>query len=284
VDIMGIMGKPTGAKAKIKRYTLTDAAKPFAQEKEVASIGLNGKTTEKQTDLCWGKKALDKIVKWEGPMKFGDYQEAGITYTYKVNNLADNVVLFGLEKGRESAFAATYTEFGNVVVQQYPALVPTFPAVAKVVNTSYLQDIAGSNLSVATAELPSFDKTKAGRAVTHKRWHLQFDTARATFKTDAETQSQLASLKNTLEVQDGLLIQIDGYTDHQGTDQANRDLSEKRAVAVRDFLQQASPAAFPDTRFISVTGHGWDNPVASNATAEGKAQNRRVEILVIPTR
>ena len=39
--------------------------------------------------MCWGKKALDKIVKWEGPMKFGDYQEAGITYTYKVNNVAD---------------------------------------------------------------------------------------------------------------------------------------------------------------------------------------------------
>jgi hypothetical protein len=32
---------------------------------------------------------LDEVVKWEGPMKFGDYQEAGITYTYKVNNLAD---------------------------------------------------------------------------------------------------------------------------------------------------------------------------------------------------
>jgi hypothetical protein len=89
VDIMGILGKPTGAKAKIKRYTLTDAAKPFTQEKSVDSIGLNGKTTVKQTDLCWGKKALDKIVKWEGPMKFGDYQEAGITYTYKVNNIAD---------------------------------------------------------------------------------------------------------------------------------------------------------------------------------------------------
>ena len=90
VDIMGFMdNKPTGRKAKVKRYTLTDAAKPFAQEKNVDSTGLNGKTTVKQTDLCWGKKALDKIVKWEGPMKFGDYQEAGITYTYKVNNLAD---------------------------------------------------------------------------------------------------------------------------------------------------------------------------------------------------
>ena len=89
VDIMGFMGKPTGAKAKIKRYALTDAAKPFAQEKDVDSIGLNGKTTVKQTDLCWGKKAFDKIVKWEGPMKLGDYQEAGITYMYKVNNTAD---------------------------------------------------------------------------------------------------------------------------------------------------------------------------------------------------
>lgn len=89
VDIMGIMGRPMGAKAKIKRYTLTDAAKPFVQEKVPASIGLNGKPDEKQTHLCWGKKALDKVVKWEGPMKLGDYQEARITYTYKVNNLAD---------------------------------------------------------------------------------------------------------------------------------------------------------------------------------------------------
>jgi hypothetical protein len=89
VDIMGIMGKPTGAKAKIKRYALTDAAKPFAREKDVDSIGLNGKTTVKQTDLCWGRKVLAKVVKWEGPMKFGDYQEAKITYTYKIDQLAD---------------------------------------------------------------------------------------------------------------------------------------------------------------------------------------------------
>ena len=82
-------GKPNGTKFQVKRYTLTDAAKPFAHEKDVDSIGLNGRTTVKQTDLCWGKKALDKIVKWEGPMKFGDYQEAGITYIYKINTPAD---------------------------------------------------------------------------------------------------------------------------------------------------------------------------------------------------
>lgn len=77
------------ASEKGQRCSLTDAAKPFAREKEATSWGLNGSQKVTQTDLCWGKKALDKIVKWEGPMKFGDYQEAGITYTYKVNNLAD---------------------------------------------------------------------------------------------------------------------------------------------------------------------------------------------------
>ncbi|MNZ44405.1 hypothetical protein D3C78_620360 [compost metagenome] len=88
-DIKGLIGQPTGAKTRIKRFTLTDAAKPFVQERDVDSISFNGVTKIKQTNLCWGKKALDKIVKWDGPMKFGDYQEARITYTYKVNDTAD---------------------------------------------------------------------------------------------------------------------------------------------------------------------------------------------------
>lgn len=74
---------------KGKRCSLTDAAKPFVREKEATSWGLNGSQKVIQTDLCWGQKALDKVVKWEGPMKFGDYQEAVITYTYKVNNAAE---------------------------------------------------------------------------------------------------------------------------------------------------------------------------------------------------
>lgn len=93
VDIMGLMGdKSNGPNAKIRRYTLTDAAQPFTQENEVSAFGLNGRTTVKETDLCWGKMALDKIVKWEEVMKFGKfgvYQEAVITYTYKIDGTAD---------------------------------------------------------------------------------------------------------------------------------------------------------------------------------------------------
>lgn len=76
-------------KFKVKRYTLTDAAKKYVREKEVENFGMGGPVKGKQTDLCWGKKALEKVVKWEGPMKLGDYQEALVTYTYKINDLAD---------------------------------------------------------------------------------------------------------------------------------------------------------------------------------------------------
>lgn len=87
LEAAGLVKCETAGKGQ--RCSLTDAAKPFVREKEATSWGINGSQKVIQTDLCWGKKALDKIVKWEGPMKFGDYQEAGITYTYKVNNLAD---------------------------------------------------------------------------------------------------------------------------------------------------------------------------------------------------
>jgi hypothetical protein len=93
VDELGGIGpsynKPTGRKFKVKRYVLTDAGKKFYSEKEVTQIGFGGTKKVMQGDICYGKKSLDKIVKWEGPMKFGDYQEANVKYLYKIDGLAD---------------------------------------------------------------------------------------------------------------------------------------------------------------------------------------------------
>jgi hypothetical protein len=88
IDQIGYDGKPSGRKLKVRRYALTDAAKPYLRDVNVNSLSLSGATITKQSDLCWGKMALDKIVKWEGPMKFGDYQEANVFYTYKVDDVA----------------------------------------------------------------------------------------------------------------------------------------------------------------------------------------------------
>jgi len=72
---------------KVKRYTLTDAAKPFARE--VPSNNPFSNDSQKSVNLCWGQKTLDKVVKWVGPMKLGDYQEAVVTYTYKIDKVAE---------------------------------------------------------------------------------------------------------------------------------------------------------------------------------------------------
>ena len=101
----GFDGNPTGPKFKVKRYTLTEAAKPYTHEKEVEEFSLTGKSKVKKTDLCWGKKALAKVVKWEGPMKFGDYQEARVTYTYKIDQLAD----WAKKPELQAAFSAVKT-------------------------------------------------------------------------------------------------------------------------------------------------------------------------------
>ncbi|RKH32547.1 DUF4398 domain-containing protein [Corallococcus praedator] len=69
---------------------------------------------------------------------------------------------------------------------------------------------------------------------------------------------------------------IEGYTDSRGTDTYNEQLSERRAESVRDFLINQG---VPSDR-INIRGMGENRPVASNATAEGRANNRRVEIVV----
>jgi outer membrane protein OmpA-like peptidoglycan-associated protein len=71
-------------------------------------------------------------------------------------------------------------------------------------------------------------------------------------------------------------IVVEGHTDSKGGEAANRALSQSRADSVRVFLiQQGVPADR-----ITAVGKGEDEPIASNKTAEGRANNRRVEIIV----
>lgn len=87
-DARGYRGQPTGAKRTISHYSLTDKSKPFQRAREVKRLTAGGASKVQLTDLCWGKKVFDKIQKWEGPLRFGEYQEANVHYLYHVEGVA----------------------------------------------------------------------------------------------------------------------------------------------------------------------------------------------------
>jgi len=89
-------------------------------------------------------------------------------------------------------------------------------------------------------------------------------------------QNRLQQVAQALNESKGAPLVIEGYTDSQGSDTFNQGLSEKRAQAVKDYLVKAGY----DTSLIQVSGMGEANPVADNTSPEGRANNRRVEIIV----
>lgn len=101
-----------------------------------------------------------------------------------------------------------------------------------------------------------------------------FDTGKYSLKPD--TKIALAKVAGILQAYPGLKLQVEGYTDSVGSDEYNQKLSENRAGAVRDFLVQQGV----QMNNISATGYGKADPVADNGTAQGRAQNRRVQLVV----
>jgi outer membrane protein OmpA-like peptidoglycan-associated protein len=195
-----------------------------------------------------------------------------------VNNLNDNLMLFGLTPGSSNLFAATYTVFGDIVVQQYPDLVPSYYPVREVLDTSYIQAVAQASGPRGEAERPTFEAGARVRQVVSRRaWQINFDSGRATFSGGA--QGQLDQLLRDLLVASGTAVEVHGHTDSQGDPRGNMTLSEERAFAVKTWLERQSPVNFPQGR-IRVFAHGQENPVAPSSTAEGRAQNRRVEIVI----
>lgn len=92
-------------------------------------------------------------------------------------------------------------------------------------------------------------------------------------------QAKLTEVANALTQQNREAnIVVEGHTDAQGSQTFNLDLSTRRAQAVRDYL--ASHGVAPDR--IRAEGLGFSRPIADNKTAEGRANNRRVEIVVQP--
>jgi len=102
---------------------------------------------------------------------------------------------------------------------------------------------------------------------------IHFDTGKATIKPESERI--VAEIAALLKGNPGLQVSIEGHTDSTGTPGGNEALSEERAAAV---VTAVAALGVEGSRMSSV-GWGQDKPVADNATEEGRAKNRRVEVV-----
>ena len=106
--------------------------------------------------------------------------------------------------------------------------------------------------------------------------NVTFDTGKADIKP--QFYDVLDSVALVLNEFNRTIIDVDGHTDSVGSARSNLELSRRRARAVAEYLASRQV----DPRRLSMRGYGEEQPIASNASASGRALNRRVEIRIAP--
>ena len=130
-----------------------------------------------------------------------------------------------------------------------------------IVKEAMKQDVTASNMLDAL--------TRDG----HIALYINFDTGKATMRP--ESKPIITQIVEMLKGNPGLKVNVEGHTDNVGSPASNKTLSDERAKTV----VAAIVAQGVDAKRLSALGHGQDKPIADNKTEEGRAKNRRVELV-----
>lgn len=204
-----------------------------------------------------------------------------------VSNFADNIILFGFD-GNNNNMAATFNIFRAINLQQYPQQFKDggetpLPTAKETIDSSYIAEIEneirnGDSIDAGGAAEKTSYSGGSGQIVSGRDYSITFASGSAEPLPDGV--ATLHGLMDSIAIT-GLKVKIDGYTDSSGSAEVNTQLSQRRADAVKDWLQSRARKNFPEQRFVGVRGHGPEDPVASNATDAGRASNRRVHVELV---
>jgi len=190
-------------------------------------------------------------------------------------NINDAANTFGLGKDKVDRYKIVYTTFGDILSKMYPELMATYPEYQKVVDKSFLQSVIANHPELLAGEAIKMTYSKEITSeVSSKSYQIQFETGSSVIKPSS--YSELDEILKSSVVAEGLKVGIYGHTDNVGKQEANQILSEQRALAVKSYLMSKG---LIESR-IESKGFGQLQPIADNSSAEGKAKNRRVQIVL----
>ena len=177
-------------------------------------------------------------------------------------NARDKAQAERAEAEKKSAEAQTSAERARAAVAE-----------AEKIRQQREQDI--DRLQKALGALVETRRTALGLVMNLGENAIQFDFDRATLR--AENRELLSRIAGVLLTAKGYSIYVYGHTDDVGSDEYNRDLSQRRARTVRDYLVEAGL----DSSIITTRGYGKSSPRVPATTQEARAKNRRVEIGIV---
>jgi outer membrane protein OmpA-like peptidoglycan-associated protein len=190
-------------------------------------------------------------------------------------NLQDAANTFGMGKDAIDRYKIVYTTFGDILSKMYPELMATYPEYQKVVDKSFLQSVIANHPELLTGEaIKMAYSDEITNEISSKSYQIQFETGSAIIKP--ESYNELDEILKSSVVAEGLKVGVYGHTDNTGNPDANQKLSEDRANSVKNYLISKGLSQ----KRIESKGFGQNQPIADNKTASGKAQNRRVQIVL----
>jgi len=245
-------------------------------------------------------KAVNLLVENEPTYtQFGPQTTKQTLSSVKLADLTDNTRMFGLDGKSEPLFNRIFAQAGQAWVKR--GYITNALAPDQAADLSFLKEYYALNpVTVSENEFTNFDKNKpppTTAPVMSKPVSIYFATGSSTL--DPNAKAALDSVVTLVKTASNAYIRVEGNTDNVGSAATNKPLSQRRAQAVADYLAQAAKV---DKARFEVVGNGSDVPfdvkltdssgqrrvatpaeiAASNSTEQGRTNNRRTEIQVIP--
>ncbi len=210
-----------------------------------------------------------RAYSWKQTGKQGSDHQISRNYVNAIRNMGGSVLFDGECSGADCAANCGYRMVvGKVVKGPSELWVEVVP----------FNDGYDYHLTVVVKEAMKQDVIYSGILNTlnmegHIALYINFDTGRSTIRPDSKNviDQIVAMMKDT----PGLSISVEGHTDNIGDPAKNQKLSDDRARAVMTAIVKGGI----DVKRLSAAGFGQDKPIADNATEEGRARNRRVELV-----